>query len=400
MLTPARINAEPIPAPGKVKKLADGDGLYLLLTSNARRAWRFKFRYAGKENSLSFGPYPDVPIEVARTRADEAHAMLRKGENPAAVKREAREAAVTDALMTFGRVGAEYLKLDSTKAKRTADKHAWLYEQLRKFHSRPLSSIQTLEIVQACRVLELAGKNETAHRVAAFAARVYRYATQSGYTTHNPARDLQGALKPTIVTSRAGITDPKKFGELMCYIDGDQYSFVPVRHALRLLARTAVRPGELRAAEWSEIDFANAQWTIPAGRMKMRKPHWVPLSTQAVAILKAQQEISGEGRYVFPGNRSASRPMSDGAMGAALKTLGYSKGHWMTVEEHVPHGFRVSFSTLMNSTGADPKIIEACLAHEAQDKVAKIYNRALYQPERRALMQAWSDLIEKLKTAA
>src|SRR5450631_3491758 len=147
MLTTARINAEPIPAPGKVKKLSDGEGLYLLLTSNARRAWRFKFRYAGKENSLSFGPYPDIPIEVARTRAGEAHAMLRKGENPAAQKREAREAQVTDALMTFGRVGAEYLKLDGTKAKRTADKHVWLYRQLRKFHSRPLSGIQTLEIV-------------------------------------------------------------------------------------------------------------------------------------------------------------------------------------------------------------------------------------------------------------
>jgi integrase len=381
------------------KKLSDGDGLYLLL-QNERRAWRFKFRFAGKENSLSFGPFPDVPIEVARERATAARDQLRKGENPAAVKREAREAQVSDALMTFGRVGAEYLKLDSTKAKRTADKRAWLYEQLRKFHSRPLSSIQTLEIVQACRVLELQGKNETAHRVAAFAARVYRYATQSGYTTHNPARDLQGALKPTIVTSRAGITDPKKFGDLMRDIDGDDYSFPPVRYAMRLLARTAVRPGELRAAEWSEIDLGKAEWTIPPGRMKMRKPHWVALSRQAVAILKAQHEISGEGRYVFPGNRSASRPMSDGAMGAALKTLGYSKGHWLTLDEHVPHGFRVSFSTLMNGAGADPKIIEACLAHEAQDKVAKIYNRALYQPERRALMQSWADMIEEIKRAA
>jgi integrase len=284
MLTPARIAAEPIPAPGKVKKLSDGDSLYLLLTANGRRAWRFKFRFAGKENSLSFGPFPDVPAEVARDRAATAREQLRKGENPAAVKREERESAVTDALMTFGRVGAEYLKLDSTKAKRTADKHQWLFEQLRKFHGRPLSSIQTLEIVQACRMLELSGKNETAHRVAAFAARVYRFATRSGYTTHNPARDLQGALKPTIVTSRAGITDPKKFGDLMRDIDGDDYSFPPVRHALRLLARTAVRPGELRAAEWSEIDLDKAEWTIPAGRMKMRRPHWVPLSPQAVAI--------------------------------------------------------------------------------------------------------------------
>jgi integrase len=401
MLTAARINAEPTPALGKVKKLSDGEGLYLLLTANGRRAWRFKFRFAGKENSLSFGPFPDIEIEVARERAKAARDQLRKGENPAAVKREAREAQVTDALMTFGRVAAEFLKLDDTKAPATARKHVWLYGQLAKFHGRPLSSIQTAEIVQACRVFEMRDQREKAHRIAAFVSRVYRYATQSGYTTHNPSRDLQGALKPTKVKDpRAGITDPKKFGDLMRDIDGDGYSFAPVRHALRLLARTAVRPGELRAAEWSEIDFANAEWTIPAGRMKMRKPHWVALSTQAVAILKAQREISGEGRYIFPGNRSERRPMSDGAMGAALTTLGYKKGHWLTLDAQQPHGFRMSFSTLMNGIGADPKIIEACLAHEQQDKVAKIYNRALYQPERRALMQAWCDMIEELKKAA
>jgi integrase len=398
LLTPASIKSEPVPKPGKIKKLADGDGLYLLCTSNAKRAWRFKFRYAGKENSLSFGPYPDTPIEVARDRATEARAMLRRGENPAAVKREAREAATTDALMTFGRVGAEYMQLKAaTKAVKTAKKHAWLFECLKKFHNRSLSSIQTQEIVQACRVFEAAGKSETAHRVAAFAARVYRYATQCGYTTHNPARDLAGALKPIIVESREGITDPAKFATLMRYVDGEDYSFVPVRHALRLLARTAVRPGELRAAEWSEIDLAKGEWLVPAARTKMRKPHWVPLSKQALAILKAQHAITGGGRYVFPGNRTDRRPMSDGAMNAALATLGYKKGGWMTTDAHQPHGFRVSFSSLMNEQGADPVIIEACLAHGKPDKVAATYNRAQYKPERRKLMQDWADYVDELK---
>ena len=226
--------------------------------------------------------------------------------------------------------------------------------------------------------------------------RVYRFATQSGYTTHNPARDLEGALKPVIVESRAGITDPAKFGELMRYVDGDDYSFAPVRNAW-LLARLACRPGELRAAEWSEIDLTKAEWSIPAGRMKQRRAHWVPLSIQAVAILKAQHAMSGEGRYVFPGNRTDRRPMSDGALGAALATLGYKPGGWLTVDAHQPHGFRVSFSSLMNGAGADPKIIELCLAHGHQDKVAQIYNRALYQPERRALMQAWADMVDELK---
>jgi integrase len=395
VLTAARIKVERTPAAGKIKKLSDGDGLYLMLTSNGRRAWRFKFRFAGKESSLSFGPYPDVSIEVARERAVEARATLRRGENPAAVKREAREAAVTDAAMTFGRVGAEYLKLDSTKAPKTAQKHAWLFERLSKFHGRPLSSIQTLEIVTACRTLESAGKRETAHRLAAFAARVYRYATQSGYTTHNPARDLRGALKPIEVESREGITDPAKFGTLMRYVG--TLPTVSVRNALTLLALTAVRPGELRAAEWAEVNIEKGEWEIPAIRTKQRRPHWVPLSTQAVTILKAQREISGDGRYVFPQERTGKRPMSPGTMNAALAVLGYKKGAWDTIDAQQPHGFRVSFSSLMNGAGADPKVIEACLAHGSPDKVAAIYNRAQYKPERRALMQAWADLIDELK---
>jgi integrase len=399
MLATARIKAQPVPPPGKIKKLTDADGLYLLLTSNGKKAWRFKFRFAGKENSLSFGPYPDVPVEVARERAGEARTTLRRGENPAAVKREAREAALTDAAMTFGRVGAEYLKLDSTKAPNTAKKHAWLFERLAKFHARPLSSIQTLEIVTACRALEAAGKRETAHRLAAFAARVYRYARQSGYTGHNPAQDLRGALKPIEVQSREGITDPAKFGMLMRFVDGDMYSTPATRHALRLLARTAVRPGELRATEWSEIDLETGEWLIPEVRTKMRKPHWVPLSRQAAAILKAQHEISGEGRYVFPHERTDRRPMSPGTMNAALAVLGYKKGGWMTTDAQQPHGFRVSFSSLMNGANADPKIIEACLAHGSPDKVAAIYNRAQYKPERRKLMQDWADLIDELKAA-
>lgn len=395
MLTAARIKAQPVPKAGRIKKLSDGDGLFLMLTSNGKRSWRFKFRFAGKESSLSFGPYPDVPIEVARDRAIEARAMLRRAENPAAKKREAREAAATDTLMTFGRVGAEYLKLDSTKAPKTVKKHAWLFERLSKFHSRPLSSIQTLEIVTACRALEAAGKRETAHRLAAFAGRVYRYAVQSGYTQHNPARDLRGALKPIEVQSREGITDPKKFGELMRYIG--TLPSVSVRNALTLLALTAVRPGELRAAEWGEVNIERGEWEIPAVRTKMRKPHWVPLSTQAVAILKAQHEISGEGRYVFPQERTDKRPMSPGTLNAALAVLGYKKGDWLTIDAQQPHGFRVSFSSLMNGAGADPKIIEACLAHGSPDKVAAVYNRAQYKPERRALLQTWADRVDELK---
>ncbi|MGH8198891.1 MAG: tyrosine-type recombinase/integrase [Steroidobacteraceae bacterium] len=184
------VSRRPLPPPGKLTKLTAGDGLYLLIQQAASgepsRSWRLKFRFGGKESTLSFGPYPDVPIEVAREQ------------------REAREAIATDAAMTFGRVGGEYLRIDATKPPKTAKKHQWLFDCLRRFHNRPLSSIQTAEIVQACRVFEAQGKSETAHPLAAFAARVYRYATQSGYTTVNPARDLAGALKPIIAQSREG----------------------------------------------------------------------------------------------------------------------------------------------------------------------------------------------------
>jgi integrase len=333
---------------------------------------------------------------------------LRSGENPVAARREKREAALADTLRTFGRVGNEYLQLDTTKSPATADKHNWLFRSLSKFHGRPLSSIQTSEIVQARRSYEAAGKSETAHRLAAFAAAVFRYAVRSWYIDHSPnsARDLRGALKPIVVESHAGITDPRRFGILMKYIESDDYSFIPVRHALRLIARTAVRPGELRAMEWSELDLPGAQWNIPAIRMKMRRPHWVPLSRQAVQILKAQQAISGDGRYVFPSSRSTRRPMSDGAMNGALATLGNNKGGWLTVDEHTPHGFRTSFSTLMNAytwtapsgdtLRTDPRIIELCLMHGKDDKIAKIYKRHEYQPERCELMQRWADYIDEL----
>jgi integrase len=402
MLTDARIKAERLPKPGAQKKLADGDGLYLLIKQGATGAaylWRLKYRIDGKESTLGFGPWPEVSIEVARERALEARRTVRSGQNPATVRREKREAAATDAANTFGGAARDYLHRDDRiKATKTRKKHEWLYQCLAKLHGKPLSSIKTADIVAECRRYEAKGQHETAHRVAAFAARVFKFANLSGYTTHNPARDLtgkDGALKPIVRESFAAIVDPEKFGALMRSIDS--YPSATARHALQLLALTAVRGGELRQMEWSEVDLDKAEWDVPMKHTKMRKTHWVPLSRQAVAILKAQKEISGGTRYVFHQDRTDTRPMSDGTLGAALAALGYKPGGWLTIDAHHPHGFRSSFSTLMNAHGADPAIIELCLAHGKQDKVAAIYNRHPYQAERRALMQTWADYVEKLK---
>jgi integrase len=403
MLTSELIDATPIP-PYKQKKLYDGSGhgLYLLVMPNGRKGWRAMYQPAGaKRSTKSFGSYPEVPPEVARERCKAFQEAIARGENPVAVEREQKDAAAEAAANTFGKAGTAYLAHDDTLSEKTKIGHRRYLGHLKKLWGRPLDSIERADLVEVCRVVEARGNRETAHRVASFADNVYLYAIDSGMTKRaaNPAERLVKALKPVIVTSRAGITDPAKFAELMRYIDGDDYSFLPVRHALRMLARVACRPGELEAAEWSEIDLQRAEWNVPAGRMKMKKPHWVPLSTQVIAILKAQREISGDGRYVFPNNRSEKRPMSNGALRGALANLGYKKGGWATIDAQDPHGFRVSFSSLMNAAGEDPRIIEFCASRKFQGEVAAIYNRAQYQPERRALMQAWSDYIDRLKAA-
>ena len=267
-----------------------------------------------------------------------------------------------------------------------------MFGLLAPLHRKLVTGITAPEVVKVLRGLEAAGKREAAHRCGQFAGRVFRYAIQSGYCTVNPAGDLRGALKPVKIQSHAGITDPLRFGELMVWIDSDRTDrgFVNVRHGMQLLARTFVRPGELRAAEWSEFDLDKAEWKIPAPRMKMKRPHLVPFSTQAVAILRKHFELTGHGPLVFPGIRSG-RPMSDATMGMALKVMLFES------DSHVPHGFRVSASTLLDEKGYDSALIELQLSHAKRDQIAGLYDRSQSVPERKAMMQACSDYIEELK---
>jgi integrase len=305
---------------------------------------------------------------------------------------------MTPPARSFGYAGKEFLKFRHTKkSPRTAGKHAWLFQKLRPLHDRPLAEIKAPEVMKVLRALEADGQAESARRAGQFCARVFRHAIREGWCEYNPATDLRGGLEGVVTTNHPAITDPAKFGQLMRAVDTPGFSHGTVYNALRLLARTALRPGELRQGLWSEIDFGKAEWRIPAPRMKMRREHLVPLSRQAIEILKVQQHDISQvlddltpSPYIFPGLRTG-RPISDAAMGISLKNM------FISPDEHVPHGFRSSFSTLMNEAGTDASVIELQLSHAKRDKIAGIYDRSQRVPERKKLMQAWADYIDQLK---
>lgn len=379
--------------PGRgVRKLGDGGGLFLMLKGTTRR-WRMKISIAGRETTLGFGNYPEVTIEQARLQARAARQQITAGKNPAAERRVEKLTAATIAANTFAKVGEEFLLKDThKKAPKTKIKHRWLFESLRTLHSRPLAEITAPELLRTLMAIQAQGKREAAHRCAQFTARVYRFAiNRYPEITQNPADNLRGELDSRVTVSHAAIVDPRKFGELMRFIDSDDYSsFASVRHGLQLLARTMLRPGELRQAVWTEIDFDKAEWSLPAHRMKMKRPHLAALSTQSIAILKRQKALTGDSPLVFPSARPG-RPMSDAAMNMALK-----QNLWPS-SEHTPHGFRSSASTLLNENGFDSALVELQLSHAKRDKIASIYDRSQRVPERRVMMQAWSDLIDTYK---
>lgn len=396
MLSDQLILEKAIPGPGKAPaKLYDADGLLLLVSPSGSRLWRLKYRRNGKEGSLPLGSYPLVPIVEARAKAAAAKRELARGLDPAVPRRDARTKAYIASTNSFAKVSLEFLALDDTKAVRTADKHAWLHGLLSPLHTRLVSDIKAPDVIKVLRAIEATGKREAARRCSQYASRVFRYAIQEGYLSDkpNPAADLRGALKPVKVESHPGITDPILFGQLMRDIDEDEYAFVTVRHSLQLMARVFLRSWELRGALWPEINFEKAEWRVPKERMKMKREHLVPLSKQSVLILRKQHEISGTGELVFPGARSG-RPISDAALGVAIKRLLYL---WTVHAEHVPHGFRTSASTMLNENGFDPAIVELQLSHAKRDKIAGIYDKSQRVAERRTMMQWWSDHIDEIK---
>jgi integrase len=373
-------------------KLYDERGLFLFVTPTGGRLWRLKYRLNEREKLISLGAYPDVGLKRAREKRDEARKLLADGIDPSAERQERRTAL----LETFEGVAEEWLELQSKSlAPETVSilgsrlKSA-LYPYL---GSKPVAAITAQEVLGALRRIEARGRHETAHRVRARAGRVFRYAVATGRAQHDVAADLKDALAPVKSRNFASVTDPVRVSELMRAIDG--YSGHPVTGlALKLAPLVFVRPGELRAAEWSEFDLPNTEWRIPGARMKMGEPHIVPLARQALAILRELEPLARGGRYLFPSLRTRERPMSNNTINAALRRLGY------TSDEQTGHGFRSMASTLLNEQGFPPDVIELQLAHAERNKVRAAYNKAQRLPERRKMMQAWADYLDGLRAGA
>jgi integrase len=376
----------------KPYKLFDERGLFMLVTPTGARWWRLKFRAAGKEKLLLLGVYPDVSLKLARERRDELRRELASGVDPSA-KRKVERAATADSFEAvarewFGKFSANWADTHSDKIIRRLenDIFPWL-------GSRPVAQITPPELLACLRRIESRGALDTAHRAHQNCGQIFRYAVATGRAERDPASDLRGALPPVNGGHFATITDSAGIGALLRAIDGYEGTFV-ARCALRLAPLVFVRPGELRAAEWSEFDLDKAEWRIPAERMKARVVHIVPLSTQAIALLQELQPSTGSGRYVFPSLRTPARPMSENTINAALRRLGYS-GDQMT-----GHGFRSMASTLLNEQGWNRDAIERQLAHGERDEVRAAYNYAQHLPERRKMMQSWSDFLDGLRAGA
>ena len=375
-------------------KLYDEAGLFLIVRPSGGKLWRLKYRHQGKEQQLSIGVFPDVGLKEARRRRDEARTQIANGINPSFERKRAAVAASISAANTFKAVAEEFIaKREREGIKEiTGAKARWLLALLEPaLGSRPVAEIEPYELLAVLKKVELAGRYETAKRLLAFTGRVCRYAVATARASRNVAADLQGALTSPKVKHHAAILDPAGVGALLRAIDG--FDGQPTTHwALRLAPHVFVRPGELRMAEWAEIDLDAAIWRIPGSRMKMNREHVVPLSKQALAILKEAQALTGDGRLVFPSVRTSRRPMSENTLNAALRRLGYSS------DEMTSHGFRSTASTLLNESGRwSVDAIERALAHGDADTVRAAYHRGAHWQERVLMAQWWSDHLDDLR---
>ena len=382
-------NAKPGP---KAQRLFDAGGLYLEVAPAGGKWWRFKYRFEGKEKRLSLGVYPEVSLAEAREKRDAARKLIAQGIDPAAVRKD-QKAAAEEQADTFEAVAREWHKKFSPT---WTESHASrIFRRLEKdvfpwFGSRPIREIAAPELLATLRRIEARGAVETAHRALQNCGQVFRYAVATGRADRDPSGDLRGALPPSKEKHHASLTEPKAIAALLRAIDDYQGSHV-TRCALKLAPLVFVRPGELRHAEWSEIDFEAAEWRIPASKMKMREKHIVPLSLQALEVLREVQPLTCAGRYVFPSTRSAARPMSENTVTAALRRMGFG------TDEMTGHGFRSMACTLLNEMGWHRDAIERQLAHAERNAVRAAYNFAEHLPERRRMMQAWADYLDKVK---
>lgn len=378
----------------KTKKMADGGGLNLEIRANGSKYWRLAYRFNGKQKALALGVYPIVSLSDARKQREAAKELLQQGIDPSKAKQDQKAAISGEnnfesiAMEWFGVQQSGWVKRHAQTILGRLSNHI-----LPALGSTPIKAIDAPLLLAMLRKIEARGTLETARRVNQICGQVFRFAIAIGKADRNPSADLRGALTPPKPKHMASLTNPKDVAGLLRAIDGYHGSFATCC-ALKFAPLVFVRPGELRHAEWTEIDFDAAEWRIPAEKMKMKAPHVVPLSIQAIVVLQEIQGMTGQGKYVFPSERSHDRPMSDNTVNAALRRMGFSK------EEMTGHGFRSMASTLLNEQGWNRDAIERQLGHAERNKVRAAYNFAELLPERRKMMQGWADYLDQLKQGA
>jgi integrase len=379
----------------KPQKLFDERGLFLLVTPTGGKWWRLRYRFDGKEKLLSLGTYPDVGLKAARERRDDARKLLADGTDPGENRKATKAARQDRAANSFEVVAREwYAKMATGWVEHHGDRIIRRFERdiFPWIGGRPIADVNAPELLAAVRRIEGRGALETAHRALQNCGQVFRYAVATGRATRDPTGDLRGALPPVKGEHFAAVTQPADVAKLLRTLDGYQGTFT-VACALRLAPLVFVRPGELRKAEWADIDLNAAEWRYTV--TKTNTPHIVPLSTQTVAILRELHALTGTGRFVFPGARSNGRPMSDNAILAAMRRMGIGK------DEMSGHGFRAMARTILDEVlGFRPDFIEHQLAHAVKDPNGRAYNRTAHLGERRKMMQAWADYLDKLKAGA
>ena len=380
----------------KARKLFDGGGLYLEVAPHGGKWWRLKYRFEGKEKRLSLGVYPDVTLKDARARRDEARKLLVNGVDPSEQRKAEKAIKADEAANSFEAIAREWFAKHSP---RWSSGHAGrVIGRLEKdifpwIGRRPITRITAPQLLETVRRIEQRGALETAYRVLSYCSQVFRYAIATGRAVHNPSGDLRGALPPVKGKHFASVTEPGEVGKLLRTIDGYQGT-LPVRCALRLAPLVFVRPGELRQAQWADMDLDEAEWRFLV--TKTQTQHIVPLSRQAVEILEELKPLTGQGQYVFPSARSpkGDRPMSDNAILAAMRGLGIGK------EVMSGHGFRAMARTILDEVlKFRPDYIEHQLAHSVRDPNGRAYNRTAHLPERRKMMQVWADYLDELRVS-
>jgi integrase len=376
----------------KLVKLSDGGGLQLWLQPQGTKLWRLAYRFAGKQKLLAIGAYPLISLADARRARDDAKRLLAAGTDPSQAKQDAK-ASQAAGQVNFRTIAEEYvakLKREG-RADTTIAKVEWLLSfAYAMIGHRAVTEIKPADVLAVLRTVERRGRHETARRLRSTIGSVFRYAVATARAENDPTFALKGALTTPVVKPRAAITDPRAFGALLRAIDG--FDGQPTTHAaLKLSALLFPRPGELRMAEWSEFDFEHAVWTVPAARMKMRRPHRSPLPRQAVATLKELHAVTGNSKLVFPCVRTVLRPLSENTLNAALRRLGYSQ------DEATAHGFRATASTLLNESGKwHSDAIERQLAHVESNNVRRAYARGEHWEERVKMMAWWADYLDDL----